>query len=132
MTTTWTSDISALQGEQERLFEHLGDPADEAGAVGAVNRAVVVRERQRQHQARDELAVLVDRLHTAARDAEDRDLRRVHERRKRGPADAAEVADAERRALHLLERQLAAARLRGQFGDLRRQLRQALAVRVAD
>src|SRR6478736_7696491 len=33
-----------LQREEKRLFEDFGDPADEAGAVGAVDRAVVVRE----------------------------------------------------------------------------------------
>ena len=39
----------------ERLLECLHDPAQEPDAVGAVDDAVVVRERQRQHEARHEL-----------------------------------------------------------------------------
>ena len=36
---------------QERLLERFDDPAQEADAVGAVDDAVIVGERQRQHEA---------------------------------------------------------------------------------
>ena len=71
--------------------------------------AVVVGQRQRQHAAaaRTGRLLVVDRLHPRARDAEDRDFRRVDDRREVGAADAAEIRDAEAAALHLLERDLA-------------------------
>src|SRR5436190_1321296 len=82
------------------------------------------RRETRQHEARPELATLlvVDRLHPRARDAEDRDFRRVDDRREVGAADAAEVGDAEAAALHLLERDLAVARLLGELLQLHREL----------
>src|SRR5262245_1000344 len=73
---------SSLAGEreQERLFERLDDPSQEADTVGAVDHTVVVGQRQRQHQPRHEGPILVDRLHLRARDAEDGNLGRVHDR----------------------------------------------------
>ena len=47
-------------------------------------------------------------------------------------ADAALIRDGERAAFHLLQRQFALARLRGQFLELGRKFEQALFVRVAD
>ena len=59
-----------------------------------------------------------DRLHRALRHAEDRDFRRVDDRRERGAADAAERADREASALHVGRAELAFARLRRQLADL--------------
>ena len=42
---------SSLQRQQERLLERLDDPAQEADAVRAVDDAVIVGERERQHHA---------------------------------------------------------------------------------
>src|SRR3954449_3994630 len=42
--------VSALQGEKERLLERLGDPAQEADTVGAVDHSMIVGQRKRQHQ----------------------------------------------------------------------------------
>ena len=98
----------------------------------AVDHAVVVGQRQRHHQARHELATVPDRLHRRARDAEDRDLGRVDDRRERRPADPAERRDRERAALHVAGHQLAVARLARQLGQLARDLHQALLVGVLD
>src|SRR6058998_2285338 len=43
---------SALKGEQERLLERLRDPAQKADPVGAVDGAMIVGQRERQHQTR--------------------------------------------------------------------------------
>src|SRR5438093_71704 len=50
---------SSLKREQEGLLERLDDPAQEADAIGAVDHAMIVRQRERQHQARLELTALV-------------------------------------------------------------------------
>ena len=65
----------SLHRQQEWLLESFGDPAQEAGRIGAVNQAVIVRKRKRQNQARLEFAVDPLRLHARARKAEDRDFR---------------------------------------------------------
>ena len=72
---SWFMCFSSLHRQQERLFKRFGNPAQEAGRVGAVNQAVIVRERERQNQARLELAVDPLRFHARARKAEDRHLR---------------------------------------------------------
>ena len=57
-----------------RRFEIGLDRVQKLRAQGAVDDAVVVGERQRQHQPRPELLAVPDRLHRVPRDAEDRDL----------------------------------------------------------
>ena len=71
----------------------------EAGGGGAVDQAMVVGDRERHHQARDELFVVHMRHDAAAADQQDRDLRRVDDRRRVGAADRAQVADGECAAL---------------------------------
>src|SRR5688572_1443040 len=93
---------------------------------------MVVGERERQHQARLELAVLPDGPLLRARHAEDRDLRRVDDRGERRPADAAEARDREAAALHLGGRELAGPRLAGELAEVARQLIDVLATGVAD
>src|SRR5207245_7033259 len=78
------------------------------------------------------LVLLVDRLHSRARDAENRDFGRVDDRRERRAADAAQIRDAERAALPLLERQFAAARLLGELRQLDGDLDDVLGVGVAN
>ena len=65
-----------MKRHDEWLLERLRDPAQEADAVGAVDDAVIVGERERQQLARRELArrLVVDRREAAARDAENGDL----------------------------------------------------------
>src|SRR4051812_45919380 len=80
--SSWSPDLliscdAFLQGEYERLFECLGAPAQESCRVGAVDDAMIVGERQRQHQARLKRRAVPPRLHAAARDTENRDLRQV-------------------------------------------------------
>src|SRR5712691_2125871 len=123
--------FSSLQRQQERLLEGLDDPPQEADAVGAVDRTVIVRERQRQHQARHELAVPVHRFHARSRDAENRQFGRVHDRREVRAADASQIRNTEAAALHFLERDLAVARFRGEPGNLDRNLDDVLRVGIA-
>ena len=84
----------------------------EARGRGAVDHAVVVAQRQRQHQPRRELAAVPHRLRRRLRHAEDRDFRRVDDRREAGAADAAERGDREAAALHVGRAELLVARLR--------------------
>ena len=81
-------------------------------ACGAVDHPVVVGERQRQHQARRELVAAPHRPQPRARDAEDRDLGRVDDRREGGAADAAQARDREAAALEVVELELLVARPR--------------------
>ena len=91
---------------------------------------MVVRQGEWQHQPRFERRAVPGRLLRSARDAEDRDLRPVDDRREGSAADAAEVGDGEPTPLHLVERQLAAARLFRGLGQLRRQLEDPLRVDI--
>src|SRR5437764_3240472 len=92
---------------------------------------MIVRERQRQHEARHEAAALIHRLRRRARHAENRDLRRVDDRRESRAADAAQARDREATALHVARRELPGARLLRQLRELPRELVDVLAIRVA-
>src|SRR5690606_3763160 len=76
------------------------------------------------------LAVLIDRTPLAARDAEDRDLRRIDDRREERAADAAEARDGEYAALHLVGLELPFAGPRAQLAELGGDLVHVLAVRI--
>src|SRR5690606_37546076 len=93
---------------------------------------MVVRQRQRQYQARHETAVLEHRTPLTTGDAEDRDLGRVDDRREERSADRAEARYREHAALHLVRTELAVARARRQLAELLRNLVDVLAVDVAN
>src|SRR5689334_18129491 len=99
----FTRHALSFKRQQERLLKRTGDPAQEARRVGPVNQPVVVRQRQRQHQSR----------------------------LKAGTADAAEVGDGERAALHLFKRQLLVARTLSELIHLDGELLNVLLVHVA-
>jgi hypothetical protein len=101
------------------------------GGVGAVDDAMIVRQRQRQLEARRPLAVAPDRLVLRARQAEDGDLGPAHDRREADAADAAQVADREAAARHVVERDLAVARLLGDLRHLPAEVVHAFLVHVA-
>src|SRR6266545_4521397 len=135
MSGTLTSIICATPASQKgaaNVGEDRGQIGREARPGGAVDDAVVVRKRQRQHQPRNERAVLVHRPHLRSRHAEDRDFGRVDDRRERRAADAPEAGDAEGTAAHAVGLELL---LPCEFGDFRQlagKIEDALAVRVAD
>src|SRR5262249_7337553 len=104
------------QRKDKRLFERLSAPAQESGRTRAGDDAMVVRQGQRQHQPRLELRAVPRGLVAAARDAEDRDFGPVDDRAEPHAADAAEVRDRDDAARHLVERELAGARLLGDLG----------------
>ena len=132
MSGTLTSS-AAIRGAPLRRSESTrGQVRREARGERAVDDAVVVGERQRDHQPRHELAPVPDRLHRRARDAEDRDLGRVDDRREARAAEAAEGGDRERPARHVRRAELALARLARQLGELARDVEEALLVDVAD
>ena len=78
------------------------------------------------------LIVYPDRLGLAARDAKNRNFRRVDNRREPGAADAAERRDREHRAADVLRPELAGPRLARQLAQLGGDLQEPLLVDVAD
>src|SRR5690606_1844802 len=100
MSGTFTSMVfvmSAPPSEQHaaHVRDELREVRGEARGGGAVDDAVVVAQRQRQDEPRRELLAVPHRLRRRLRYAEDRDFRRIDDRRERGAADAAERADRE-------------------------------------
>src|SRR5262249_30718667 len=79
--------------------EGVGEEGGETGRHRTVDDAMIVRQRQRQHEARHEAAFLEYRPHARARHAENRHLGCVDDRCERGAADAAEARDREAAAL---------------------------------
>src|SRR6185312_7462876 len=86
---------SSLHRQQEGLFERLCHPAQEAGCVSAVDQAMIVGERKRQYQSRLKFSINPNRFGAGAREAEDRDLRMVHDRRKSRAPDPTQVRNGE-------------------------------------
>src|SRR5258706_13925894 len=103
MSGTLTSIICATPVSQEGaadVGEDRGQVGREARPGRTVDDAMVVGERQRQHQPRNEGTVLVHRPQLQSRHAENRDFGRVDDRRERRSADPAEAGDAEGAAAH--------------------------------
>src|SRR5712692_9964422 len=84
---------SSLNREQEWLLEGFRNPAQETRGVGAIDQPVIVRERERQNQAR--LVFVVDPLgfHPGTRKTKNRNFGMIHDRRESGAADSAQVRD---------------------------------------
>src|SRR5262245_43924711 len=122
----------ASEREDERLLKCLSNPSQKPGRIRAVDDAMIVRERQREHQARLELGSVPYRFMAAAGDAEDRDLRPVDDRAEADAADSSEIRNRDDTARHLVERELAGARLLGNLRKLRGKLDYALLLDVAD
>src|SRR5262245_49992028 len=78
---------SRLYQHDQQVFQHFRDAACEARGVGAIDNAMVVRERQWQQQPRDRLAVADHRLQPGPRQTEDGDFGIVDDRREPGAAD---------------------------------------------
>src|SRR4051812_38524300 len=123
---------ASSQQRAAQVGEHLHEVRAEARALGAIDHAVVVGQAERDHQPRAEVAAVPNRLHRRLRDAQDRDLGRVDQRRERRPADAAEARDRERAALHVGRLELAGAGGAGQLRQLARNVEDPLALGVLD
>src|SRR6478609_5000955 len=89
----------SLHRQQERLLKGFRDPAQESGRIGAIDQAMIVGERKRQHLPGLEFAIHPDRLHAGTRKPENRDLGKIHNRRKSGAADTAQVRNRESTSL---------------------------------
>src|SRR5690606_3389072 len=85
--------------------------------VLAVDDAVVVAQRDVHHRRRDDLAILDDRAFLDRVHAEDRALRRVHDRGGEQRTERAAIGDRERAALELLELEAALASARREVTD---------------
>ena len=109
--------------------KRLDSVREELGALGAVDRAVVARERHRQRRRDVELAVDDERAILDRADREDRDLRRVEDGDELLDAVHPEVRDRERAALEVRELELAVARARDEVGAHGRDLLDRLAGR---
>src|SRR5882724_8703442 len=96
----------SLNGEQEWLLEGFRNPAQETRGIGAIDQPVIVRERERQNQARLKFVVDPLRLHPRSRKAQNRNFGMIHDRRKSGAADSAKVGDRECAARHFIWCQL--------------------------
>src|SRR5215216_6705623 len=110
--TSTSCAIAEVPSEQHapQIGEHVGEIHVEARRGGAVDHAVIPRQRQRQGQARLVLlAVAGVLLPVALAHAHDRDLGRVDDGGEVDAADAAERADREGAALHLVGLELALA-----------------------
>src|SRR6187551_2214585 len=103
----------------------------EAGRRRAVDQAVIIADRKGHHQARDELVVVHLRHKAAAADQQDRDLRRVDDRRRVDAAHGTEITDGERTAFQEIKVELAFADRASQLFDLRGNLGDALAIGIA-
>src|SRR6266576_4917811 len=96
----------SLNGEQEWLLEGFRNPAQETRGIGAIDHPVIVRERQRQNQARLEFVVDPLGLHPRTREAEDGYLGMIHDGRESSAANSAKIRDRERSARHFFRSQL--------------------------
>ena len=105
--------------------------SQEARRERTVDGAVIVGKTERQHQARLKRGAVPLRLHLRAHGAEDRDFRRVDDRRESRAADAAEARNRERTALNIRRRDLAFAHARRDAGQFLAQFQNAFAVDVA-
>src|ERR1043166_6816948 len=81
----------SLNGQQEWLLESFRNPAQETRGVGAIDQPVIVRERERQNQARLKFVVDPLGLHPGTRESDNRNFGMIHDRRESGAADSAQV-----------------------------------------
>src|SRR5882672_6065777 len=88
----------SLDGQQEWLLEGFRNPTQETRGVGAINQPVIVRERERQNQARLKFVVNPFGFHPRTREAENRKLGMIDDRRISGAADSTEIRDRKRAA----------------------------------
>src|SRR5215472_42096 len=135
MSGTFTSIIWATPSSQKGtadVGQDRGEIAGEPRPRCTVDDAVIVGERQRQHQARDESPVLEHRTHLRPRDAEDGDLGRIDDGGEGGATDAAQARNAEGAAAHRVRLELLLARGLGDLRKLLRKIEHALAIRVLD
>src|SRR2546427_7010103 len=105
MSGTLTSIICPIRVSQEgpaELGQDGGEIRREARGGGAVDDPVIVGERQRQRQPRNESPILEHGPHLGSGHAKDRHLRRVDDRRETRAADAAETGDAEGAPAHVV------------------------------
>ena len=93
---------------------------------------MIVGERHRQHLARLKFIVHPHRLHTRPRQSEDRYLRIIHNRRKTGSANAAQVRDGEGPAFHVPRSQLLITGFVRQLRQLGRQFDDVFLVNVTN
>ena len=100
------------------IGQHFSKIGGEARGVRAVDNPMIVRQRQGQHEARQECAALVYGLQGGTRHAEDRHLRRIDDRRERRAANAAEARNGECAALHLRHGEPTGARLHASWVNL--------------
>src|SRR5205823_14492664 len=104
-----------FQREHEWLLKGLGQPAQKTRRVGAINDAVVVGERKRQHQprlkmSRDSWRIRIfggnrrrrgrpkNRFVLCAGEPQDRDLRSVDDRREKRSTNATQIRNGENSA----------------------------------
>ena len=136
----WTGaeddDVDAVRTAHNRIFRMSASTSPsqgrEARGKGTVDHAVVVGERERKHEARNELTIAPHGFHPSAREAEDADLGGVDDRREGRSADAAEARDRERRTLDIGRTQLSRASSVSELGQLACDLEDPLLIDVTN
>src|SRR5581483_123027 len=98
------------------------------GGGRTIDDAMVIGERQRQHQPGDERGTVPNRPGRRAAYAENGYLGSIDDRGEGGSADPTERGDGESSALHVARRELSCASLLRQFGQLARDLEQPFAI----
>src|SRR5688572_886107 len=97
--------MTPSQIHRQRMLQRLDDEAEEPHGIRAVNHAVIVGQRKRQHLPGYKLVVLPYGLDRAARHTENRHLWLIDERREECAAQSTEIGDREDAARHFLEAQ---------------------------
>src|SRR5882724_611937 len=130
-TSTVTIRCEPLKDQLADVRQHGNEERREARGRRTVDDAVVVGERERQHEPRREFLSVPHRLHYRARYAEDGDLGGIDDRREVRAADAAEAGNGKGAALQVAGLQLLVARQLGNFRELVREIEHPLAIGVA-
>src|SRR5829696_1012160 len=83
--------LAGSEHQAANVLQHMGEMARKPGRQSSIDHAVVIRDREWQHQARLEGLAIPDRRHSGADNPQDRNLGRVHERRERRAANSSEA-----------------------------------------
>src|SRR5208282_937187 len=128
------SQWSGRRSEQETAYvcQQVAQVPGEPGGQRPVDDPVVVGQRDRQHQPRQENRPVPDRRGPGPDHAQYRHLGGVDDGREGGPADAAQAGDREAGALQVGQAELALPGPRRDGAEFPAELKHALAVHVAD
>src|SRR5689334_13674868 len=121
-----------LEHEHEWIFDQAAQRLHETRTGGAIHRAMVAAHRDAHARAHGERTIDYHGHVGHRTDGEDRDLRRIDDRRELVDPEHAEIRDGRGRARVFLRRELALTRALRELAGLARDLADALAIRIGD